>query len=97
MPDLGYLIEKGEKLGVLNSAGKMILPVSFGTIKSFESEYFIVSNDEKFGLFLRDGKEVLPIQYERIQRFDAESLVLMQEGLLVYFFPNTHAFISLTE
>jgi hypothetical protein len=97
MPDLGYLIEKGEKLGVLNSAGKMILPVSFGTIKSFESEYFIVSNDEKFGLFLRDGKEVLPMQYERIQRFDAESLVLMQEGLLVYFFPNTHAFISLTE
>lgn len=97
MPDLGYLIEKEEKFGLLNSAGKMILPVSFGTIKSFETDYFIVSNDEKFGLFLRDGKEVLPIQYERIQRFDLESLVLMQEGLLVYFFPSTHAFISLTE
>ena len=97
MPDLGYLIEKEEKFGLLNSVGKMILPVSYATIKSFEADYFIVSNDEKFGLFLRDGKEVLPIQYERIQRFDLESLVLMQEGLMLYFFPNTHAFISLTE
>jgi hypothetical protein len=97
MPDLGYLIEKEEKFGLLNSTGKMILPVSFGTIKSFETDYFIVSNDDKFGLFLSDGKEVLSIQYERIQRFDHECLVLLQEGLLVYFFPTTHAFISLTE
>jgi hypothetical protein len=97
MPDLGYLIEKEEKFGLINSAGKMIIPVSYGTIKSFETDYFIVSNDEKYGLFLKDGKEVLPIQYERIQRYDLESLVLLQEGLMVYFFPSTHAFINLTE
>ena len=97
MPDLGYLIGKEEKFGLLNNAGKMILTVSYATIKSFETDYFIVSNGEKFGLFLKDGKEVLPMQYERIQRFDLESFVLMKEGLLVYFFPNTHAFISLTE
>jgi hypothetical protein len=97
MPDLGYLIERTEKFGLLNTTGKMILPVLYATIKAFETDYFIVSIDEKFGLFLRDGKEVLPLQYQRIQRFDLESLMLMQERLLLYFFPGTHAFISLAE
>jgi hypothetical protein len=46
---------------------------------------------------LKDGREILPIQYERIQRFDAESFVLTLDGRLTYFFPETRAFISLTE
>lgn len=96
-PELGYLIGKVDKFGLLNATGKMILPVSCSNIKLFEEAYFLVSNDEKFGLFLKDGKEMLPIQYERIQRFDSESLVLLQEGRMTYFFPKTHAFISLAE
>jgi hypothetical protein len=97
MPELGYLIGKVDKFGLLNVTGKMILPVSFSNIKLFEDEYFLVSNEDKFGLFLADGKEMLPIQYERIQRFDSESLVLLQDGRMTYFFPKTHAYISLVE
>ena len=97
MPELGYLIGKVDKFGLLNATGKMILPVSFSNIKLFEDEYFLVSNEDKFGLFLKDGKEMLPIQYERIQRFDSESLVLLQDGRMTYFFPKTHAYISLVE
>lgn len=96
-PDLGYLIGKVDKFGLFNAAGKMLLPVSFSNIKLFEDAYFLVSNEDKFGLFLKDGKELLPIQYERIQRFDSESLVLLQDGRMTYFFPKTHAFISLVE
>jgi hypothetical protein len=97
MPDLGYLIEREEQFGLLNSMGNMILPVSFSTIKRFEDAYYLVSIEEKFGLFLKDGREILPIQYERIQRFDAESFVLTLDGGLMYFFPETRAFISLAE
>jgi len=97
IPELGYLIEREEYFGLLQANGKLILPVSFSNIKLFENAYFLVSIDEKFGLFLKDGKEILPIQYERIQRFDQDSFVLFQGGVMTYYFPKTHSFISLAE
>jgi hypothetical protein len=97
MPELGYLIGREEHFGLLHANGKLILPVSFSNIKLFENAYFLVSIDEKFGLFLKDGKEILPIQYERIQRFDQDSFVLFQGGLMTYYFPKTHSYITLVE
>jgi hypothetical protein len=63
-----YLIEKDNKLGVINENGKLIIPAKYDDIEWLESgKHYLVENDDKDGLIDENGKLVVPTKYDGIE------------------------------
>lgn len=68
-----FIIQKGDKWGVLNFEGVSILPAQYEDItaihpRSEEGEYdFIVKQNGKFGIVNQDGTVLIPFKYDSIE------------------------------
>lgn len=69
-------VKKGNKIGVSDTAGKMILPVEYDFISDFSYQHAIVAKDKKLGLIDMNARITIPVNYQ--------DLDFLQEGMLVY-------------
>ncbi|MGM9552626.1 MAG: WG repeat-containing protein [Clostridia bacterium] len=53
-------------VGLINSNGKIILPMQYNSIELFNKDYFVVSKDGYEGIVDKNGNEIIPIEYEAI-------------------------------
>ena len=60
-----FIVEKGEKDGVIDQKGQQILPFSYSYISDYRNGYFIVSN-ENYGLVDLENNEVLPCEFDSL-------------------------------
>lgn len=54
------------KSGLLNSQGKLIIPISFDQIQVENKDFFIVSKEGLSGIMRASGDVFLPLQYTQI-------------------------------
>jgi hypothetical protein len=43
-----------------------------------------------------DGKEILPLDFDWVKKYNAQCWMLKKEGELMYFFPTSAKWITLT-
>ena len=68
------IIEQGDKYGVKNKDGNIIIPVEYDDISSFDwidnRQYIYLIKGNKEGLADLDGKIIIPVEYDDISSFD---------------------------
>jgi len=64
-----YLYSKNGYYGVVDSAGKILLPFEFDWIQTPSNSFFIVSKNGKYGTYNLQGKAVLPCQFDVLSDF----------------------------
>ena len=60
------MVVSNTKSGLLNSQGKLILPISFDQIQVDNKDFFIVSKEGLSGIMRASGTVFLPVQYTQI-------------------------------
>jgi hypothetical protein len=71
-----------DKVGVIDENGKIIIPINYGSIDSFDNNFYLVQEGYFFGLINKDGKEVVPIDNKEIKVFlDGLYIVKGQDDL----------------
>jgi hypothetical protein len=66
-----YKIEKNYQSGLLDSAGKEIIPLKYDKIE-FDNGYFVVSLQGKKGIYSPGGKLLVPLTCEEVKTGDPE-------------------------
>lgn len=59
-------VTKGNKQGLIDENGKVIIPAKYDSVSGTNGGFLIVKQNDKYGLYNLSGKEVLPIKYERV-------------------------------
>jgi len=75
-----FIAKENEKYGIIDLAGKIILPFEYEYITRFnaDEEVFLrVEKDEKFGVIDLNGKIILPIEYDEMGFFDVKGVVFL--------------------
>ncbi|MEM6964102.1 MAG: WG repeat-containing protein [Bacteroidota bacterium] len=62
-----FLIEKGGKFGIMDTYGKMILPLSYDKIKPLDGKLFIAKKEKDHYLMDNTGNKLTPQPYRDIQ------------------------------
>ncbi len=95
------LAEQGKLNGVLSLDNKMIIPLKFAYIGTYNSDLFLVAATEKdalYGLYNKSGKELLPPAYKWIRKSYTEhselQILKQQDGTLAF---SNHHFDKLLE
>ncbi len=73
-----YKAKKDELWGLINSAGKIIVPFKYSNINT-SCGYFIVEADGLEGLLDKTGKEIYPPVNKYITRFDEDGFMIIQK------------------
>jgi len=60
------LVSNDNKYGIVNSKGKIIVPVEYSNINRINKEGFIVKNDKKYYFFNYKGKKIIKKPYKYI-------------------------------
>jgi len=66
----------GEKTGLKNQSGKIIVPAKYDSIYEFSEELAKVKNDGKYGAIDKSGKEIIPLIFDQLGN--------CSEGLIAY-------------
>lgn len=85
-----YWARKGDKWGVLNARGELLVPCLYDKLESYR--HISARKGQKFGLFDTDGKMLLPPEYDRINLFSYENGIyysVKKNGKDYFFFPET--------
>jgi hypothetical protein len=56
------------KYGVIDNAGKIILPINYDKILTYTSKLLQVKSGNKWGIVNMEGKNVLPVEYDKIDK-----------------------------
>lgn len=67
-------VKKDNMSGLLDSAGKPVLPLVYDDILSFDSGLARVKKGQKWGLINEKGQVVLPVVYDYINKFDRDGV-----------------------
>jgi len=62
-------VTKGNKQGLIDENGKVIIPVKYDQIETAGGGFLTVKQNGKYGLMNVKGKEILPFKYDRIYVF----------------------------
>lgn len=73
----GYLLEAGNKQGLSDENGNILVPVEFDDCIYVNDDYYITKKNDKYGLY-GHGKAVLGTKYDKIQE------VKKEDGSYVY-------------
>ncbi len=66
----GYMIvEKGSKQGIINSVGKIMVPLLYGKVYPFKEDLAEVELNSKHGAVDKNGIVVIPIVYDIVYQF----------------------------
>jgi hypothetical protein len=66
-------VEINGKKGLINSRGKVVIPVIYAKIEEFHYGFAVVKRDGKFGFVNFKGKEVIPAIYAKANAYDGNS------------------------
>ena len=75
-----FIARKGEKYGILNEQGQLILPIEYDQISEISNDYFIVQQGEEYLALDRNQDNTEVFRYPgRISYFDGEIAIAYQE------------------
>ena len=60
-----------KKAGYINKLGKIVIPLQYDGVGSFNNGFATVMIDSKWGLIDKTGKEIIPCLYQHIQYMEA--------------------------
>jgi len=77
----GYLTATmGEKTGILDSKGKIIVPISYPIIIEFNAEIFVTAEDDNYVLYSLKENKKLGGNYDLISLSEKDPIHLVQKG-----------------
>ena len=92
-----YLVTLSGQHGIYSKTGQLVLPCIYDDIVLWnENNFYIVQKGSKKGIFTMDGKEILPLDFDWVKKYNAQCWMLKKEGELMYFFPTSAKWITLT-
>lgn len=92
-----YLVTLNGQQGIYSNAGQPVLPCIYDDIISWnENNYYVVQKGSKKGIFTMDGKEILPLEFDWVKKYNEQCWMLKKDGELMYFFPTSAKWITLT-
>lgn len=71
-----FLVIKGNKRGLINDTGELIIPIKYGAISYLNQDHstdILVKKGKKCGLMDEKGKIILPIKYKKIHYGNSSS------------------------
>lgn len=80
--DNNIKVLSGDKLGLYNLNGQIIIPAEFDYISQFQNSLARVTKDGLTGYYSADGKMVIPCIYEQIWDFENGRAKVLRNGLV---------------
>ena len=91
-----FVAAKSERLGVIDSAGEIVIPFLFNAIEFFGDSLYRVEIAGKYGIYHND-KPIVPAECSQIGRFSKEFLFLRKQGALIYYNIRERKFVQLVK
>ena len=80
------IVEKLTLQGVIDSKGKILIPIAYTSINRLTKDLFLVSNGAQFGVFSMKGEMYVPLEYQQIRVIDKDFLVLINSNEVQYLY-----------
>lgn len=91
-----FKVKNEEKYGIVNSEGKVIIPVEFEYIDDLNGNYLVVTPQRKVGLYDKNGNVIVPAKYKWIMKTATPSssiLVLNEDDYSFNFLDHNNKII----
>jgi len=91
----GYaIIQKENRWGVIDTAGREIIKPLFQEVLKFDSIGYLVKDSIYFGVYNFQGEVIIPFNYDQIRRVADDFLLLSKENEISYFQLSKQVFIQ---
>ena len=74
------IVSKSGKSGIIDASGKVLLPLNYNQIVSWNKELYLIKKGKKMGLADHQGKIVLPVIYSHISKLNCFGKALIAIG-----------------
>lgn len=75
-----YKVNKDNKIGIIDSNGKLLLNPIFDSIELIDEIYYLVEYEKEKGLYDSLGNLLIPINYDTIDKFKEDSFRVSKDG-----------------